>query len=90
VNASLKQLAADVRSVWNPPGGRAWSRADLAMVKLLKAIEDAPDVTALDLIDKEIAAADRKRDGEVSDHPQTKFDGQQLGEALRRVRASLA
>lgn len=42
MKATLTQLAADVRRVWSPPAGRAWSLADLAMVKLLKAIEEAP------------------------------------------------
>jgi len=89
VIAMLKSLAVEVRRVYSPPGGRAWSMADVAIVKLLKAIESARDVDAKAIVDEEIAAADRKRDGEVSDHPQTKYDGQQLGDALRRVRARL-
>lgn len=40
---NLKQLAADVRQVWTPPGGRAWSKADVRIEKLLQAIEsDTP------------------------------------------------
>jgi hypothetical protein len=38
----LKQLAAKVRCCWSPPADRAWSPGDVAIVKLLKAIEDAP------------------------------------------------
>lgn len=90
MSASLKQLADDVRRVWSPPGGRAWSHADVAITRLLTTIEKATaelDVRAV--LDEEIAAADRMRDGEVSDHPQTKHDGWALGEALRRVKGRL-
>lgn len=38
--ATLKDLVAEVRRVWSPPGTRAWSMADVAIVRLLKAIED--------------------------------------------------
>lgn len=47
---SLKQLAADVREVWSPPGGRAWSISDVRIVKLLKAIEEMPDLAATDQV----------------------------------------
>lgn len=43
MKSTLRQLAAEVREVWNPPGTRAWSIADVRIVKLLKAVEDAPD-----------------------------------------------
>lgn len=42
MTASLKQLAEDVRRVYHPPAGRPWSLADVAIVKLLKAIEEQP------------------------------------------------
>jgi hypothetical protein len=43
MTTTLKTLASEVRRVWNPPGGRPWSYADVAIVKLLRTIEDAPD-----------------------------------------------
>ncbi len=55
----LKTLAAAVRKVWDPPGSaRAWGLADVAIVRLLKAIEDGPDRNALlEEVAKEIEAA---------------------------------
>lgn len=35
----FKQLVADVREVWSPPAGRAWSTSDVRIIKLLTAIE---------------------------------------------------
>jgi len=37
---TLKQLADDVRAVWNPPPSRPWSQADIRIVKLLNAIDE--------------------------------------------------
>lgn len=91
MSTPLKSLAADVRRLWTTPGDRrAWGRDTVAIVRLLKAIEDEPEpVDVGKFIDEEISAADRMRDGEVSDHPQMMHDGRGLGDALRRVRARL-
>lgn len=37
---SIKQLAEQVRKVWSPPAERPWSLADVAITKLLKAVEE--------------------------------------------------
>lgn len=37
---TLKQFAEDVEKVWSPPGGRAWSLADVKIAKLLKTIRE--------------------------------------------------
>lgn len=39
-DTNLESLAADVRKVWSPPAGRPWSHGEVAILKLLKAIED--------------------------------------------------
>lgn len=42
MSTSLQELAAQVRRVYEPPERRAWSLADVAIVKLLRAIETMP------------------------------------------------
>lgn len=47
MTATFKELAASVREVWSPPAGRPWSPGVVRIVRLLKAIEDQPDVEAV-------------------------------------------
>jgi hypothetical protein len=52
---TLKALAADVRRVWSPPPSRAWSLADVAITKLLRAIEESHESTATGRNDQSLA-----------------------------------
>lgn len=57
MSATIKQLAAELRKVWNAPATRPWARLDVAIAKLLQKAEETPEPVAPDTMHARIEAA---------------------------------